>query len=115
MTEILLQDKNYEFGIESGVGIKNTPWKRLAVRAKDDSNADKYVIDIRLNHDMPDFNETPVVYNLTSIEVNFHGYSNREGQTVAECIQTLNEAVAFAEKVQAYIRNMGVEISFVNK
>ena len=115
MENILLQDKNYEFGIESGVGVRNTPWKGLVVRTKDGSNADKYVIDIRLNHDMQDFNGTPVVYNTRSIEVNFHGYSNREGQTVTEYIQTLNEAVAFAEKVQVYIRNMGVEIPFVNK
>ena len=114
---IFLADKNYVFGLESGVGVNSTPWKQLTVETKDRSLADKYVVDIRLITEMPEYNGTPVENKVTAIKINFHGYSNIniDEQTVTEYIQTLNEAVQFAEKVQCWFKDMGLDIPFINK
>lgn len=117
MKQILLQDQNYQFGIAEGIGIENTPWKQFDVFIIPNSNADKYVVNIKFKTDMPDFNGQPVEYQIFEIEVDYFGYNtNKDGQTVTEYIETLKAAEEFVEKIQKWFReNKNLDIPFINK
>lgn len=117
MDSIIFEDKNFEFGIESGVGVRETPWKSFAVKSKRYSNAEKYAVRVYLEQSYEEFRGTPVEFEVMEIGVNFHGCSSIDvqTQTVSEYIQTLNEAVAFAERVQGYFESKGMKVPFTNK
>ena len=60
MREVIFSNSNFVFFMYSGTGVNNTPFESLRVASIGD--ADKYVVEVRLNSDMLVFTGEPVQY-----------------------------------------------------
>ena len=86
----------------SGVGINDTPYKALDVASIGD--ADKYVVDVRLNSNMPVFTGEPVRYKYKDAVVSY-GLSSRQYtlEDTKNLISILQDAIEFAERINDWL------------
>lgn len=98
---IIFKDENFIFETESGtyLGTKD-PWKKYNVRTIKDSNADNYVVDIRINNDW-DYNHSP--YKHSSYVSVVWGFDTTGPKSVTQFIETLEDTKIFATKVANYL------------
>ena len=106
MREVIFTEGDFTLVKESGIGMRDVPWELLRILS--DGNAEKHVIEIRLDssYRSPNFEGKSVKYTYgpDAVEVS-HGMRTRK-DTLAETeeyIEALEAAVAFARKVQKYI------------
>ena len=103
--ETIFEDEYFDFCIEHGIGMGDTPWTGLKVKSK--GLADKYVVEIRLDYKgYYPFNGEPIVYQYGDVQV-AHGMRMKKDtlDETREYIAVLEDAVDFAERVLNWIRN----------
>lgn len=103
--ETIFEDEYFDFCIEHGIGMKDTPWTGLKVKSK--GLAKEYVVEIRLvDKGYHPFDGEPVVYKYYDVEV-AHGIRGRREtlDETREYVTVLEDAVDFAERVLDWIRN----------
>ena len=104
MNNVLLTSSNGNFYLyhRSGISLNNTPIEELRVQSLD--LADKYVVEIRLESDYPDFDGKPkkIVYHNVYIARGTRSSQDTLVET-KEYIELLNEAVDFVERINNYL------------
>ena len=105
MKELIFSQGDFSLVKESGIGINNTPWERLRIIS--DGNANKHVVEVRLNFENDGkFDGEPVHYKYSSVSV-IHGV-RMATDTLAETQEYINcliEALEFAKRVENFINS----------
>lgn len=108
MRTIIMNSKNGNFTLckREGVGINDTPYTQLEVLSNGD--AEKYVVEIRLNSDMPSYDGKPVKFSHSDCHISY-GLRNiiLSDSDIKEFINVLNEALEFETKIRDYIETVG--------
>ena len=107
--DTIFEDKYFALVSQSGVGINNTPYTNLEVKSKD--LASKHVVEIRLNTTQwEDFTGEPVRYTYKDCYI-AHGMRSVTDtlDETAEYIEVLEDALNFADKVNAYLPQWNAE------
>lgn len=102
MRETIFSNSNFIFLKYSGVGINDTPFESLRVASIGD--ADKYVVEVRLNSAMLVFTGEPVQYKYKDATVSY-GLSSRQYtlEDTKNLISLLQDAVEFAERINDWL------------
>ena len=101
---VIFEDPYFALRKRSGIGVNNTPYEQLEVISK--STPAKYVVEIRLDAYYSDFNGEPVKYQYRNSPATVaHGMAMRTEtlEDTIEYIDVLEDAVAFARKVNSWI------------
>lgn len=103
MREVIFSEGDFTLVKSTGIGVEDTPWTGLEVIS--DGNADKHVIKIRLISCMPRYEGKPIFYKYYRVEVS-HGMRVKPDtlKETEEYIESLKEALAFARRVERYIK-----------
>jgi len=106
----IFEDENYIFKKEHGIGVNDTPYYGLAVKAKNGSPADKHVVQVRLNSDFPRYEGAPVGITYQGAYV-AHGMrsSTDTWDDTQEYIEVLQDSLDFAKKVTQWIKHNGYD------
>lgn len=105
MREPIFSEGDFTLVKETGTGMNNTPWEGLKVIS--DGNADKHVIEVRLETEgLPSYHGDPVHnrYNGVSVAHGMRMATDTLAET-EEYIEALKSAVDFARRVNAFIRD----------
>ena len=102
MRETIFSNSNFIFFMYSSVGTNDTHYKALEVASIGD--ADKYVVEVRLNFKMPSFIGEPVQYKYTDAVVSY-GLSSRHCtlDDTKNFITILQDAIEFAERINTWL------------
>ncbi len=102
MREVIFSNSNFVFFMYSGTGVNDTPFKSLRVASIGD--ADKYVVEVRLNSNMLVFTGEPVCYKYKDAIVSY-GSSSRQYtlEDTKNLINILQDAVEFAERINSWL------------
>ena len=103
----ILSSDSFELVKASGIGTHETPWTGLKVISK--GLAKKHAVEIKLNTGRDKwyiFDGTPIDFKYTDAYVS-HGMRMKTDtlDETREYIAVLDEAVNFAERVNAYLKN----------
>lgn len=104
MREVIFSEGDFTLVKSTGIGVEDTPWTMLEVIS--DNNAAKHVIEIRLiPHGMPRYEGKPIFYKYEGAQVS-HGMRMKSDtlKETEEYIESLKEALAFARRVERYIK-----------
>ena len=102
MREVIFSNSNFVFFMYSGVGINDTPFESLRVASIGD--ADKYVVEVRLNSNMLVFTGEPVCYKYKDAIVSY-GLSSRQYtlEDTKNLINILQDVVEYAERINSWL------------
>lgn len=102
MRETIFSNSNFIFFKYSGIGVNDTPFESLSVASIGD--ADKYVIEVRLNTDIQAFTGKPVQYKYHDAVVSY-GLQSRQYtlDDTKNFINILQDAVEFAERINQWL------------
>lgn len=102
--DIIFEDPYFALRKRYGVGMNDTPYEALEVISK--AIPEKYVVEIRLESYHPAFEGEPVKYEYRKDPATVaHGMAMRQEtlEDTEEYIEVLEDAVAFARKVNNWI------------
>ena len=102
MREVIFSNSNFVFFMYSGTGVNDTPFESLSVASIGD--ADKYVIEVRLNTDIQAFTGKPVQYKYKDVVVSY-GLQSRQYtlDDTKNFINILQDAIEFAERINTWL------------
>ena len=102
MRETIFSNSNFVFFMYSGTGVNDTLFESLRVASIGD--ADKHVVEVRLNSDMLVFTGEPVHYKYKDAFVSY-GLSSRQYtlEDTKNLINILQDAVEFAERINSWL------------
>lgn len=108
---IIFEDENFVFAKVLGVGRNDTPYEGLEIITKKNSLAYKHVVEVRLNlSNSPRFEGSPVKCTYSDAYV-VHGTRGTMDtlEETAEYIDVLEDALDFANRVNAWLWNEGID------
>lgn len=110
MIEVLFTEGDFSLIKESGIGRNETEWEGLSVRS--DGLAKDHVVEIRLESaiGLPSYDGTPIKYKYNPEGTHIaHGMrmSTDTFKDTEKYIAVLQEALAFAKRVNKYIIDNG--------
>lgn len=100
--EIIFSSDNFIFIMRNGVGVNDTPYRELKILNQ--GLAEKHVVEVRLDSTHEKFEGEAIQYRYYGAYV-AHGMRMKQDSLAEtrEYIQVLEDAVIFAEKVNAWL------------
>lgn len=95
----------FSLGVDSGIGVKDTPWEELKVKSS--GLAEKYMVEIRIQSPYYNLDGKSIRRKAYPDEVEVvHGVSERREslEDTIEYIGVLQEAVEFAKQISDFIK-----------
>ena len=102
---VIFEDELFNFVVDEGIGIKNTPWRGLKVISKGLSK--KHLVEIRLNQSNSlDFDGEPVFYTYSDCYISYGLRMQSDTlEETADFISVLEDAIDFANHVNRWLVN----------
>ena len=100
--EVIFEDSNFKFVTYTNTDVYDYTYQSYKVNTKDNSKAEEFVIEIRIDKRWK-------TWEPTGVEITY-GLSSQGRGSITEFIKTLQDSIKFAEKVAAYLK-----VKVVNK